>query len=60
MPIQFPERRETDIQREERVQKIKEHNEAYGCDKDGNPVDAEGNPLKNLSKKEMDIFRRFK
>lgn len=58
--IQFPKRRETDEQAEQRAQKIKDHNEALGCDAQGRPVDAEGNLLKNLSKKEWDVFKSLR
>jgi hypothetical protein len=60
MPIQFPERRETDEQARARKEKIKEHNEAYGCDIHGRPVSEEEKLLKNFREKDWELFRKFK
>ncbi len=57
---QSPKRRETDEQAEERVRKITEYNEAYGCDVHGRPITKEGNLLRNLTKKEWDVFKLFR
>lgn len=48
--MQFPQRRETDEQQAERTKKIRERNEAQGCDANGRPVDKAGNLLKNIGK----------
>ena len=58
--MQYPKRKETDEQAQERVQNITDRNDAQGCDVHGQPVTKEGNLLKNLSKKEFDIFKLFK
>lgn len=58
--VQFPRRRESDQQAEKRAQKIKDHNEALGCNLQGQPVDADGQPLKGLSKKEFDVFNSMR
>ncbi len=60
MTIQFPKRREDDEHAQERVQKIKDNNEAYGCDPQGRPVDEKGGLLKNLSQKEWDVFKSLR
>lgn len=57
MTIQFPKRRETDEQAKERVEEITLNNAVYDCDEHGNPVTKEGNRLKNLTKKQLEIFR---
>ena len=54
--IQHPVRRETDEQEEKRKEGIKLRNEEQGCNSEGRPVDKRGEPLKNLNKKERDIF----
>jgi len=60
MTIQFPKRVETDGQAIERAEEIKKHNEAYGCDLQGRPVDSKGGLLKNLSQKEWDVFKSLR
>lgn len=48
--MQFPQRKETNQEARIREQKIKDRNEAQGCDANGRPVDKAGNLLKNIGK----------
>ncbi len=57
--MQYPKRRETNEQAEQRAERIKRVNDAQGCDVQGRPVTLEGELLKSLSQKEFEIYKHL-